>query len=221
MRRIPEPELMNDQAQAQAYAAADFSEPHGRFIELFAERFPEIRPGGLVLDLGCGPADISIRFARAYPGCRIVGVDGAPAMLAEAERAVAAAGLAGRVQLVQGYLPGARFPHAGYDVILSNSLLHHMRDPVALWETVKSSAKPGAPVFVMDLLRPHGTRAARALVELYAAGEPELLQRDFYNSLCAAYRPEEIEAQLEKTGLMQLKVEVVSDRHWVAYGIGA
>lgn len=86
MMRIPEPELMNDPAQARIYAAADFSEPHGRFIELFAERFPDIRPRGLVLDLGCGPADISIRFARAYLSCRIVGVDGAPAMLTEAAR---------------------------------------------------------------------------------------------------------------------------------------
>lgn len=95
-----------------------------------------------------------------------------------------------------------------------------MRDPVALWETVKSAANPGAPVFVMDLLRPHNAREGRALIKLYAAGEPELLKRDFYNSLCAAYRPEEIQAELEKTGLTEFKVEVVSDRHWVAYGTG-
>lgn len=37
MDRAPEPELMDDAAQAMAYAEADFSEPHGRFIELYRE----------------------------------------------------------------------------------------------------------------------------------------------------------------------------------------
>ena len=35
MRRIPEPELMDDAEQAKAYAEADFSEPNQRFLELF------------------------------------------------------------------------------------------------------------------------------------------------------------------------------------------
>ncbi len=41
MNRTPEPELMLEQEQARAYFEADFEEPHGRFIELFAKTVQE------------------------------------------------------------------------------------------------------------------------------------------------------------------------------------
>ena len=80
MQRIPEPELMNDPAQALAYAEADFSEPHTAFVDGFVERFPESEPRQ-ILDLGCGPGDITERFAQRYPDCHITAVDGAQTVL--------------------------------------------------------------------------------------------------------------------------------------------
>lgn len=218
MERIPEPELMTDPEQARAYASADFSEPHDRFVELFGERFPGYIPDGLVLDLGCGPADISIRFARAYPGCRILGVDGARAMLDEGLRAVAAAGLAERVQLVEGYLPGTSLPDVTYTAVISNSLLHHLRTPGVLWETIAAVVKPGTPVAIMDLMRPDSEQTVTQLVETHAADAPAILRRDFYRSLLAAYRPDEIRIQLQAAGLSHLSAEAVSDRHWMVAG---
>ena len=49
----------------------------------------------------------------------------------------------------------------------------------------------------------------------YSRDEPEVLRRDFYNSLLAAYRPEEVREQLDRAGLKRLRVEAVSDRHWL------
>lgn len=218
MERIPEPELMTDPEQARAYASADFSEPHDRFVELFGERFPGYAPDGLVLDLGCGPADVSIRFARAYPGCRILGIDGARAMLDEGLRAVAAAGLAERIQLVEGYLPGTGLPDVAYTAVISNSLLHHMRDPAVLWETIAAVVKPGTPVAIMDLMRPDSEQTVTQLVEAHAADAPAILRRDFYRSLLAAYRPDEIRIQLQTAGLSHLSAGVVSNLHWLVAG---
>ena len=71
----------------------------------------------------------------------------------------------------------------------------------------------------MDLLRPDSRERAQQLVDCYAANEPDVLRRDFYNSLLAAYRLEEISAQLAAAGLaLALRVEVVSDRHFIAFG---
>ncbi len=67
MRRVPEPELMEGQEQARAYAHADFEEPHSRFLTLLQETLPAREVGPWVVDLGCGAADISIRVARAFP----------------------------------------------------------------------------------------------------------------------------------------------------------
>ncbi len=209
---------MDDPAQARAYAAADFSEPHSRFVALFAARCGPVAPGSKVLDLGCGPADISIRFARAHPGVEVHGVDGAPAMLQEGERLLARAGLAGRVRLVHGVLPGCRPPSPPYDVLISNSLLHHLPDPQVLWQAILCWGRPGGRVFVMDLLRPESRQEALRLVDRYAAGEPEILRRDFFHSLLAAWRPEEVRLQLRRAGLGHLAVERVSDRHLIVYG---
>jgi len=218
MQRIPEPELMEDEAQARAYARADFEEPHSHFLRLFREHFPDWRARGTVLDLGCGPADITLRFARGFPACHLLGVDGARAMLEYGRQAVAAAGLESRVTLVQARLPAEEVPGRAYAAVISNSLLHHLADPGVLWEAIRCHAAAGSPVFVMDLRRPESKAAARRLQQQYAAGEPAILQRDFYHSLLAAYTPVEIEAQLAAAQL-PFRVRVVSDRHLVISGI--
>lgn len=218
MKRVAEPELMDDAAHASAYAAADFEEPHARFIDLFRATFPDHTIIGEVLDLGCGPADISLRFARAYPQCIVHGIDGAEAMLAEGRARLAREDMTRRVKLSHGYLPGADLPAAAYAAVISNSLLHHLRDPAALWSAAKHAAQPGAPLFIMDLRRPASRRQAEAVVNQYAAREPAVLRHDFFCSLLAAYRADEVTAQLAAAGLAGLTVEEVSDRHLLVHG---
>ncbi len=220
MDRIPEPELMDEAEQAAAYARADFEEPHNRFIALLGERLSGLSHAGHALDLGCGSGDISIRFARArlYKDWEVDGVDGSAAMLAWARRDAAEAGLLRRVRFIEAFLPTEDLPRDRYDLVFSNSLLHHLADPRVLWRSVQRWGALGAGVFVMDLLRPESPERARELVETHAAGEPKVLRTDFYNSLLAAYRLDEVEEQLVKGGLEGLRVEVVSDRHFIAFG---
>jgi SAM-dependent methyltransferase len=218
MERIPEPELMNDEAQARAYAEADFAEPHTRFVTLLRELLPELPVRGAALDLGCGPADVTVRVARALPGWTVDGLDGSAAMLRYGQAAVARAGLAQRVTLLRAYLPEATAPRPTYDLVFSNSLLHHLHDPLSLWHSVKRWAGPGSAVFVMDLLRPPSGEAASRLVETYAASEPAILRRDFLHSLLAAYRVDEVEQQVALAGLARCTVRAVSDRHLIVWG---
>lgn len=218
MERIPEPELMDDEIQACAYATADFESPHNYFIELFQDTFPDLNPQGTVLDLGCGPADITIRFASVFPQCSLIGVDGAQAMLEYGKRAIINAGLDDQINLLHGYLPDIELPKKNYAAVISNSLLHHLADPMVLWQVISKYAQPGVPVFIMDLMRPDSKQTARVLVEEYSADEPDILKHDFYHSLLAAYSPEEVRYQLNKADL-HLRVQIVSDRHLVVSGV--
>lgn len=218
MERVPEPELMQGEEQARAYAAADFAEPHERFVRLLAEKLPDLPESDVAVDLGCGPGDIAFRFARAFPGWRVDAVDGSEPMLALGRRAADARGLAARVRFALRRLPGAEPPSERYALLFSNSLLHHLADPGGLWSTLRLWSAPGAAIFVMDLLRPDSAAQAHELALRYAAGEPEILRADFFHSLCAAYRPDEVRAQLAGAGLEALALEVVSDRHWIVWG---
>lgn len=218
MQRILEPELMELPAQALAYAEADFESAHQAFIHLFQEKFPDQTISNEVLDLGCGPCDVTRRFALAYPQAVLHAVDGADAMLQQAARLNRQQGLEQRIRLIRSRLPEPHLPQQHYHCIISNSLLHHLHDPHVLWECVKEHAKPFAWVFVMDLIRPADRESAMAIVNRYAATEPTILRDDFFHSLCAAFTADEVQSQLDEHALPQLNVEVVSDRHMIIYG---
>ena len=218
MQRVPEPELMSDEEQAVAYANADFEEPHNHFIELLKESIGnELPESGKAVDLGCGTADISIRFARAFPDYYIDAIDGSAAMLTEGKKAIYEAALEHRINLIEAYLQETSLAKQDYSVVICNAMLHHLHDPMVLWQLIKTvSGHP--PIFVMDLMRPESDEQVDDLVNEHARDEPEILQRDFRNSLKAAFTPDEVVLQLDVAGLNGLQVDVVSDRHLAISG---
>jgi 2-polyprenyl-3-methyl-5-hydroxy-6-metoxy-1,4-benzoquinol methylase len=217
MNRILEPELMNDPEQALIYAQEDFEQENQGFVDRFRDYFPDFSEGH-VFDLGCGPGDIPIRFARLFPSCRITGVDASAPMVRLAEDAVQQAGLSGRITFsCERFQDLAGVSIA--DAAISNSLLHHVPNPLQFWHKLRLAVKPGSPVLVMDLLRPDSPEDAQAIVDRYASDAPDILRRDFYNSLLAAFTEDEIGAQLAQLNLTRLLIDVIDDRHWVVGGI--
>jgi 2-polyprenyl-3-methyl-5-hydroxy-6-metoxy-1,4-benzoquinol methylase len=217
MPRVLEPELMDDPEQALVYAQADFERENQGFVDRFREHFPDFFEGH-VLDLGCGPGDIPIRFARALPACRITGVDASEPMIGLAGVAAKQAGLADRITFRCERFQGVALVEP-VDAAVSNSLLHHVPNPLQFWYRLRQLVKPGSPVFVMDLLRPDSPEEAQVIVDRYAAKEPEILRRDFYRSQLAAFTEDEVAAQLAEMNLSRLIVDVSDDRHWVVSGI--
>jgi len=212
VQRICEPELMDEPEQAMAYAAADFSATDQAVIDRLAALFPA-GLGERIVDLGCGPGNISFRLAARYPAGAVLGLDGAQAMLAigEARRQPQAAWPNLRFQLAT--LPCRDLPEKACSAVVSNSLLHHLHDPLVLWRTVRQLGATGAAVYVKDLRRPDSEAAVQALLAAHLPEAPALLQRDYLQSLRAAFTPEEVAEQLEQAQLGGLQVNVVGDRH--------
>jgi ubiquinone/menaquinone biosynthesis C-methylase UbiE len=216
MDRILEPEIMDGEAEAGAYARADFADSNQWYADHFAAEFPRhLRD---IVDLGCGPADVTLRVARLARDVRITAVDGSSAMLELARSAIETAQLSDRILLHLGRLPGLSLPEHHFDAVLSKDMLHHLPDPQALWTEVRRLARPGAAVYVMDLMRPDSPLEAKEIVERVAAREHPILKEDFYNSLCAAFTVSEVRDQLERAEL-PLTVEQVTPRHMRIKGI--
>jgi cyclopropane fatty-acyl-phospholipid synthase-like methyltransferase len=218
MDRILEPELMDDPEQAIAYAKADFQQENQGFVDRFCDYFPEFAAGQClhIVDLGCGPGDIPIRLLRRLRHCRITAVDASPPMIQLAEDAIKAAGLRDRITLLCRRVQDLTLMEPAHAVI-SNSLVHHLPNPFRFWHVLRRLA-PESAVLVMDLLRPESPEDAKAVVDRYAADEPAILRRDFYNSLLAALTEDEVAAQLAEMNLTRLLVDVPDDRHWVVAG---
>ncbi len=215
MNRVLEPEVMADPRQALAYARADFADVNQRFVDGLVSRHPALARAR-VIDLGCGPADIPLRLAAALPDARVVAIDASPAMLALGREAVRGRRL--RVGLVGARLPRLPFADRGFDAVISNSLLHHLPEPATFWSEVRRLLSPGGVVHVMDLFRPGSVDEARAIVEAAAGDEDPILKDDFFNSLLAAFTPDEVRGQLTAAGLGHLECVVVSERHVLVTG---
>ena len=206
---------MTDDAQCQAYASADFGVSNQAFVDIVRKLIPANAAN--VLDLGCGPGDVMIRLARACPSLKITAVDGSPAMIQLAQTAIEECGLSMTISAMQGYVPGLPLPVGQFDAVLSKDFLHHLPDPMALWSEIRRLIKPGGFICVMDLRRPDSPEAAQKIVDVVTADEAEVLRIDFYNSLLAAFTPEEIREQL-KAAALSLDVTMSGDRHMLIQG---
>lgn len=216
MERCLEKEIMDGEEQVRAYARANFSKENQWFVEQFLDTFPEFREG-LVLDLGCGPADIPIRLVRSCTEFNILGVDASTLMITAAQEAIREANCGERIRVVCQRIQDVVLEERA-DAVISNSLVHHIPNPFQFWYALRQLAKPGAPVLVMDLLRPESAEEAQALVDHYAADESEQLRLDFYNSLLAAFSEDEVAAHLAEMNLSRLLIDVPDERHWIVAG---
>jgi trans-aconitate methyltransferase len=210
--RTPEPELMDLPDEVDAYARADFSAVNAKFIARLLELAGD-RPHTLV-DLGCGPGDITAEIARQRPTWNVVGVDASAPMI-QLARTRALSNLRFDCSDFRTWNPES----TAVSMIVSNSLLHHIPSPADFWHAIASLAAPGTIVFIRDLFRPDSAESARAIVDQNAGTESALLQEEFYRSLLAAHTPAEIRQQLDRAGLRSLQVAPVSDRHVDVWGV--
>ena len=82
----------------------------------------------LVLDLGCGPGVTAIEMAARQPDARIIGLDLAPRMLAEARRFTRDAGLTGQIDYVLADATRLPFAASAVDMVTGHSFLYLVRE---------------------------------------------------------------------------------------------
>jgi len=211
--RIPEPEVMDDALEVEAYRQADFTEVNTACARrALAVAGRSVR--GRAIDLGTGPAEIPVILCSLAPSWRIVAVDASRAMLRAARNRIAAAGLSRRVRLVRGDATDLALVRGPFDLVISNSLVHHLPDPIPFWREVGRLAGRSGAILVQDLARPRTRERAWALVRLHARGSSPLLRRLFYRSLLAAFTTNEVREQLRAARLGRgFRVRMASDRH--------
>ncbi len=213
LSRVLEPEAMDTPEEASDYDGMDHSEVNRLFVTDFLRAHGPCR-GGVVLDVGTGPARVPIALCRADSDVIVVGVDLAAAMIVRANENVEREGLTGRIRLVVGDAKALRLGDGGYEAVISNSIVHHIPDPApALAEMVRMVA-PGGTLMVRDLARPDDVGELDRLVKTYAVHEPSAARALFAASLHAALTPDEVRALVWALGLPPAGVSETSDRHW-------
>lgn len=213
MERVTEPEVMDSPQEAIEYDAMDFTDVNTDF----AERAVELGPReGLILDAGTGPARIPILLCQRRPQWRVIGIDLAQSMLDVGLQNIKDAGLQQQIELELVDAKRLPYPDAHFDMVVSNSLIHHLPNPLPFLQEIKRVLKASGAIFLRDLMRPASQEILDSIVDR-VAGECNNHQRQlFQDSLYAAFTLDEVKDMMQQASLEGVKVYQSSDRHWTA-----
>jgi demethylmenaquinone methyltransferase/2-methoxy-6-polyprenyl-1,4-benzoquinol methylase len=113
----------------------------------------------VVLDVATGTGAVARELIRRR-GCRVVGLDQSPEMLAEARRR-----LGGDVRLVEATADQVPFADASFDALTFTYLLRYVPDPAATLRELARVVRPGGTIAGLEFGLPRGLW--RAPWELY------------------------------------------------------
>lgn len=195
MARIPETEVMNDPASVDGYTLATET---GGLANHFMPYLEKNSAYLTVADIGCGNVGYASQIEKIYPNASFFGYDASALMLEKAQQFVSR----NRYTLTQVSPSDIEIPSNNFDIVISSLLLHQYLEPSVMWETIKRIGKTGAKFYVYDLLRVEDETICNDIVQNFA---PEIstseFQKDYFNTLRAAFTVEEIEQQLADANL--------------------
>lgn len=214
--RVLEPEVMETADEADEYDRMSHQTVNRVFVDDLLTALAPLLPASplRVFDAGTGTALIPIELAQRLADCSILAADAAEEMLRIGRENVARAGLADRIELGLRDCKALPETDALFDIVMSNSLVHHLPAATDMFRECWRILKPGGLLFVRDLYRPTTTDEVERLVATYAGQENPTQQQLFRQSLHAALTVAEVEELLDAAGLSMAQVGMTSDRHW-------
>jgi SAM-dependent methyltransferase len=178
-----------------------------------------IQPSDLVLDIGCGCGETTIRASRAASGGNALGVDLSAVMLAEA-RHLAECEHAGNVRFEQADAQTDPFPVAGFDVALSRFGVMFFDDPQAAFANIAAALRPGGRLVFLCWQEPRKVEYFTLPVMAIAAhvslpGRPSPDEPGPF-SLAS---PERIRTLLAEAGFGTVDIEDLTVRAWLGQDV--
>ncbi len=214
MERVLEPEVMDTLLEATEYDAMDLTEVNTAFAKQAIALGPPEK--ALVLDAGTGPGRIPVLMCQMQPQWQIIAIDLAKSMLQIASQHVQQANLQSRIRLELVDAKHLPYEDEKFDMVVSNSLVHHLPDPASFFSEIKRVLKPNGAIFLRDLFRPADEEILNALVESVGKEYNEHQKKLFRDSLHAALTLDEVKQLISQVGLQKVEVYPSSDRHWTA-----
>jgi len=232
--RVPEPEAMAEASGVSAFDREGTAD--GALLPVYhfnAMALSRMLPrGGRLLDLGSGSGRFLAYLAERRPDVSVVGLELSETMAGTGRRALAAAGLDGRVSIEVGDMTelGSSWERLGgrFDAVSCVYALHHLPDEEllagCLAQVAAVRARCGAGVWIFDHARPRGASTAALFPEIFTPEAPEAFRRDSRNSLRASFSFEElggaVESALGPAGHALARVLPVFQAHWIEPGGG-
>ena len=216
IERILEPEVMDDEIEAEEYDRMDFTDVNTDFA-LLASKLVDKQTTVTVLDIGTGTARIPLILSQLRPQWRIIGVDLASSMLQLGRKNIQQAGKTEQISLQ--LIDGKKMPYEdnSFDLVMTNSLVHHIPNPLDLFLEIDRVVKANGNILIRDLLRPKSIAEIEQIVSEANLDYNPRQQKLFNDSLHAALTLAEIKDLVDKVGWTTAQVYQSSSRHWTIF----
>jgi len=229
MERVPEPELMEEKEQVISYDEADFSEGEVNLINqinyYLLRKNISLGKKDLIVDLGCGPGNISEKLAIKWPNTEVVGIDGSKEMILRAEHNKIISTDQKKLKNLHYICSDIRdiksinfLLKKKISLLVSNSLIHHITNLEDFFNTIRSLSSNITVNFHKDLKRPFDEKSALELKAQCATKYNEILTNDYYASLRASYTFKELKSFTLENDLSSLDVFEDGDKYLIVYG---
>ena len=152
-----------------------------------------IKPGDLVLDVGCGTGEVTLLAKRRAREGKVYGIDPSPEMIAVARRKAANKNI--DIDFRVGVIEALPFPDASLDVVTSSLMMHHLPQELKVrgLAEVYRVLKPGGRLLIADFMRPTGSLLNHLFI---AFTRHQGLQKGI----------EDLQDLLEQAGFKQIKI---------------
>ena len=134
--------------------------------------FPDVC-GMNVLDLGCGYG-WHCRYCAEHGASSVTGIDASKAMITRAEERNPGKNIKYQVCALENY----DYPDSSFDLVISNLVLHYVKDLAAIYQKVQKTLKPGG-IFLFNIEHPTFT-ASPGQDWIYKEGKPDHWPVDRY-----------------------------------------
>jgi len=229
MERVVEPELMTRKEQVISYDEADFSESEENFLNqinyYLIKNNVALDEKDLIVDLGCGPGNISEKLSIKWPNTEVIGIDGSKEMISKAR------------SNKKNSIDKTKFKNLNYicadikdfeldeisskkeiTLLVSNSLIHHITHLDDFFESIIRISNKQTINFHKDLKRPPDKKSALKLKEKLPKEYNITLINDYYASLRASYTYKELRDFTLENNLDSLDVFEDGDQYLIVYG---
>ena len=227
MDRKAEPEFMNTKDQVDSYSVADFSKGEIKFIQLIKNYLKKynihLNRNDLIVDLGCGPGNISEKLSIEWPNTPVIGIDGSKEMIDKAKiRKNSQEKSLNNLNYLCADIKNIKLADISdkkhINLLVSNSLIHHLTHINEFFECVISLSGENTLNFHKDLIRPINKKYALELKAKCASKYNETLTNDYYASLQASYRADELRKLILEKNLINLDVLEEDNEYLILYG---
>ena len=174
-----------------------------------AEKVVSLFEGGKLLEIGPGPAYVSIEIAKRLPKVEIIGLEISDTMIEIAKKNAKEHEVSEKITLKKGDASKMPLEDSEFDFVITSGSLHHWKKPIEVINEISRLLKPGCNALISDLRK---DAPERNIKEFANKIDSKLMRWGLMHSFREGYTAKQIENMIKTTNFQkaQIKEEEIS-----------